>query len=147
MALLRGKARKHWDYYQQKTGSRITLPERHETKINYATTTVNPPQTVTVFTCPTYNQAKLLRYYIKGTASAGGALQLTLYIGTTVYYQFTIAASQTEQQTQQFTYEDGARILPGQSITIQCDSTSGAAATVVHSIDTVEEENSSGYLR
>ena len=146
MSLLKGKARKKWDYYQEKTGNRISLPELHETKNNYATTTVIPPQTITVYTCPTTSKAKLLRYFIKGNASAGAALQLTLFIGSSIYFQFSIAASQTSTETQQFTYEDATRILPGQAITIQCDSTSGLAATVIHSIDIVEEENASGYL-
>ena len=88
MSLLKGKARKKWDYYQEKTGDRISLPELHETKNNYATTTVIPAQTITVYTCPTTSKAKLLRYFIKGTASAGGALQLTLFIGSSIYFQY-----------------------------------------------------------
>jgi hypothetical protein len=147
MSLLRGRARKQWDYYKEKTGNRISLPERHETINYYATTTVNPAQTITVFTCPIENKAKLLRYFIKGTASAGGALQLTILIGQNIYYQFSISASQTDQETQQFTYEDAVNISGGQVVSIQCDSTSGSAATVLYSFDIVEEENASGYLR
>lgn len=133
--------RKRWDYYRQKAGERITLPERRETQIASATRTT--AGTTTLYTCPVNKKAKLTFWQVStDNVTTSGSTEIK--IGTTsITFIAHDAAIDVSEVHEKFNYEDAPEIKGGQVVSMVVTTFAG---NVVVNIQVIEEDASGGYL-